>query len=354
MGAEQRVIQTVSEPAENFEPGLDGDAYSVAPIRDLSVTQPWGDHETPLFMTQPLNSERMRMQLDLKMWQVGPLTYIRAASGGRILRRTLAHIAQTSGFYLLSRHVSGRIVGVMEGVPFMVRTNRMILRNLDDPFDALQYPSVVESVLIPASVLGCERAQPFALKVLSDAPSVWPSLTDAMNRSFAKLRAGELQIGRKWVDPVISRVKAETTQPLAALSRRKEVRQSQLLAIQAHIENHLGRLDLCAEELLPNFGVSRATLYRLFEVHGGVRNYIVDRRLFRALLELSSEHRRRGQIQQAAKRWGFSSAANFNRSVQHAFGGAPGALFRGAASVAANIAPVDVSDMRGSAAPLDV
>ena len=132
------------------------------------------------------------------------------------------------------------------------------------------------------------------------------------------------------------RERAVMTRPQYATSRRRAARYGQFLAIQSYIEQNLSRMDLCAETLLPKFGVSRATLYRLFEEEGGVRNYIVDRRLFRAILDISTGPQHRGKIQQAAKRWGFSSAANFNRSVRHTFGGAPGALLRSPQATAAD------------------
>jgi len=318
----------VVEAPKNSNPTGSPKTYPVEPIIDLAVTGRWGDHATPLFAIQALNSARMRTPFDVNMWRVGPLIYIYAKSGGRILRRTLEHIALTPGFMLLTRHVSGRIIGVVDDVPYIVHEGEIILRDLDHAFDALQYPSEVQSVLIPKHISDIELRSAFAMKLFTVGSDAESSLGNILSTSFVELLAQKPVLERVWVDQLVTYLRALHMRPAPPLSRSKEIRRSQFSRIQAYMESNLGRLDLCAEELLGQFGVSRATLYRLFEQQGGVRNYIVDRRLFRALLELSIGPRRRGQIQQAAKRWGFSSAANFNRSVQQAFGSAPGALFR--------------------------
>ncbi|MEL7548186.1 MAG: helix-turn-helix domain-containing protein, partial [Pseudomonadota bacterium] len=97
-------------------------------------------------------------------------------------------------------------------------------------------------------------------------------------------------------------------------------------AIQAFIEQNLDDWDLSVTTILRNFGVSRASLYRLFDMDGGVRQYISDRRLMRAVLDLTQRSLKRGDIAAVAERWGFSSAANFNRAVRNEYGVTPGTL----------------------------
>jgi len=107
---------------------------------------------------------------------------------------------------------------------------------------------------------------------------------------------------------------------------RREVREANKVAMCQFIEIHLDRPELSVALLLKNFGVSRASLFRIFEEFGGVRQYISDRRLMRAVLDISKGERRRGEISVIAEKWGFSSHANFNRAVQRKFGLPPGAL----------------------------
>ncbi len=85
----------------------------------------------------------------------------------------------------------------------------------------------------------------------------------------------------------------------------------------------MGARDLGVDKLANTFGLSRASLYRLFEPVGGVASYIGTRRLARARQELTApglEDRRIGPI---AYRAGFQSIPAFNRAFRAAYGQTP-------------------------------
>jgi AraC-like DNA-binding protein len=89
------------------------------------------------------------------------------------------------------------------------------------------------------------------------------------------------------------------------------------------VEANLGARDLGVDKLARTFGLSRASLYRLFEPVGGVASYIRTRRLARARQELTApglEDRRIGPI---AYRAGFQSIPAFNRAFRAAYGQTP-------------------------------
>jgi AraC-like DNA-binding protein len=91
--------------------------------------------------------------------------------------------------------------------------------------------------------------------------------------------------------------------------------------IRAEIEAQLGNPALDPDWLAAAFGVSRATLYRLFREFGGVRHYIQERRLhesYRALARGTGE--RVGAI---AERLGFPDQASFSRTFRTAYGLSP-------------------------------
>ncbi len=115
--------------------------------------------------------------------------------------------------------------------------------------------------------------------------------------------------------------------------QREDVRAHAREALFRHIcrfiETHLEHPDLSAKMILNQFGVSRATLYRMFEPLDGVRNYVTYRRAMCALYFISQNQGQRGVVQEACERWGFSSPANFNRTIQRLFGNSPKALLSG-------------------------
>lgn len=288
----------------------------------------WQSICAPLFSVSPLGTKAMQKRFTARIWSVGPCLLCRASTGGQILRRTPEHISVLKKFVVISRYLSGHVTGTTESVPFGVRTGDIAMRDFARPFEALQYPSVLEVLIVPHRILGIYGSDLPALRVLNQGGPDGAPLRSALSEAFECLERAPDVFSSTVLDRLLACAKAGLTGPQYPRSIRRSARVAQRAAIYEFIEANLGRLDLSAELILPQFGVSRATLYRIFEPEGGVRKYIVDRRLFRALSDISDGGMRRGTIQKAAKRWGFSSAANFNRSVQQVFGGTPGALFR--------------------------
>jgi AraC-like DNA-binding protein len=91
--------------------------------------------------------------------------------------------------------------------------------------------------------------------------------------------------------------------------------------IRAEIEAQLGNPALDPDWLAEKFGMSRATLYRLFQEYGGVRHHIQVCRLlqaYRALARGKSE-----RIGVIAERLGFPDQAAFSRAFRSAYGLSP-------------------------------
>ncbi|MHC2089024.1 helix-turn-helix transcriptional regulator [Methylobacterium sp. CM6244] len=76
------------------------------------------------------------------------------------------------------------------------------------------------------------------------------------------------------------------------------------------------------DTLITQFGLSRATLYRLFEHEGGVASYIRERRLLRAMKLLGAAGGR-PRISSVAYATGFSDEKTFSRAFRRRFGFLP-------------------------------
>lgn len=288
----------------------------------------WRLLTAPLSTFVKLQSARLRGYDEIDAFAIGPLGLVSGHCSGHLVRRTQDQVLDTQGLILITYYRGGRVTGTMEGGPFGARTGDLVLRDLDYGFEALRYPSTFQSVLIPRRLLGIEHGQVQSLRILPRDDLIHRAVVAVVQDVFASLNMETTVFPNELMQRFLATVRKALLHTGASLSRRQSARQTQLHAIEQCIERNLGRLDLSAETLLPEFGLSRATLYRLFESRGGVRSYIVDRRLFRALMEISDSPTRRGKIQLAAKRWGFSSPSNFNRSVQQVFGASPGALLK--------------------------
>jgi AraC-like DNA-binding protein len=90
-----------------------------------------------------------------------------------------------------------------------------------------------------------------------------------------------------------------------------------------YVEDNLTARDLGAAKLAATFGLSRASLYRLFAPVGGVASFIRERRLARAHLELTTPGLQNRRIGPIAYQAGFHSIAAFNRAFRAAYGETP-------------------------------
>ncbi|UQQ10511.1 helix-turn-helix domain-containing protein [Xanthomonas arboricola pv. corylina] len=89
----------------------------------------------------------------------------------------------------------------------------------------------------------------------------------------------------------------------------------------AYFEQHIGEAELGTESLQQAFGLSRASLYRLFQSRGGVASYIREQRLCAAYRYLQA-------YPECGLTWllyemGFASERQFQRCFQQRFGMPP-------------------------------
>jgi AraC-like DNA-binding protein len=96
-----------------------------------------------------------------------------------------------------------------------------------------------------------------------------------------------------------------------------------LIRIRQHIEAGLAQRDMSAISVAAHFGLSRASLYRLFAPVGGIADYIRSRRLHRAFFDLANSDARSLRISEVARRWQLGTDAHFTRSFKAAYGITP-------------------------------
>ncbi|MGS4947275.1 helix-turn-helix transcriptional regulator [Meridianimarinicoccus sp. RP-17] len=89
------------------------------------------------------------------------------------------------------------------------------------------------------------------------------------------------------------------------------------------IQLHLASPRLTLNRICQLSGLSRSALYRLFESHGGVANYILERRLDAVMRDLSDPALASRSIANIAESRGFHSAAAFSRTFSRHFGCSP-------------------------------
>lgn len=96
-----------------------------------------------------------------------------------------------------------------------------------------------------------------------------------------------------------------------------------LAEIKDAIERQLDQPDFCPQSLVEQFGLSRATLYRMFEPLGGVKAYINERRLQYAFRLMTDPKAPSVRIKQLAYKLGYGHPSAFSRAFRSLFGVSP-------------------------------
>ncbi|MGA2217308.1 MAG: helix-turn-helix domain-containing protein [Terracidiphilus sp.] len=125
--------------------------------------------------------------------------------------------------------------------------------------------------------------------------------------------------------------------------------------IREYVEHKLKVERIAPDAICKAVGVSRSTLYRLFEPLGGVAAYIQMRRLMHIRKALADPLETHG-IAEIAYRWGFSNPEHFSRAFRRAYGLSP-SEFRNDARRRTSDGTASQSDyhtwLRGVSTPLD-
>lgn len=97
------------------------------------------------------------------------------------------------------------------------------------------------------------------------------------------------------------------------------VRVAAWLPVRRYIEENLKDPHLTVEQTALEFGVSRATLYRMMARYGGFVNYVRQRRLHRCRDDLGDPAQVHLSIAEIAELWGFTNAAAFSTAFKEVF-----------------------------------
>lgn len=104
---------------------------------------------------------------------------------------------------------------------------------------------------------------------------------------------------------------------------RTQLRASQFRAIGRRIDRQIADPDLGPTTLARDFHVTRPTLYRMFEPHGGIGRYILGRRLTGVFRDLSDSSLADKPVAAILRAWGFANHTAAGRAFRGAYGVTP-------------------------------
>lgn len=117
--------------------------------------------------------------------------------------------------------------------------------------------------------------------------------------------------------------------PENTLAARPAVESVLLRRARQYVEQHLTQEELGAQAICAHLRISRSTVYRLFEMLGGVSNYIKERRLAR-VHDILSRSDGRQNIARLAGDHGFKTATHFSKAFRAQYGYSAGEVAKSA------------------------
>ena len=249
--------------------------------------------------------------------RLGDHAFYVTETGGHTMFRTPEMItADGHDSYIVQFNIAGSHTGDFDGVPFAAGPGEVGICDLSRPMLLHSTAVKVLSTFLP-------RAQVQAVVPGIDLHGM------VLDGNRAGLLIEHLTSVTRWFPqlipetlPGITRATVELLGACLAMEAGRAdfgVRESPvLLRARSYVEHNLLEPSLNPAKISEALGVSRSTLYRLFEPLGGVTAYVWDRRLHLARAALLDPKRAR-RISEIAFQCGFSSEAHFSRSFRKAF-----------------------------------
>lgn len=288
----------------------------------------WIDTCRAIFGIAPINRSGARKDYISNSWFIDPMTVSHSFYYELAASHSKWHVEESGGQIHVLRYALGRASFQSDGVPLECEQGAITLLDYGRPFSSLNTNNECHSFFIPYDAINYRPSdKPHAL-VYSGQSRIGQLIGREMDNILSQLQHGSATINHHDIRRFLGCIEVGMCPETASSSATALMRESLKRNVQQFIEDRLESPELNATLILQNFGVSRASLYRMFDADAGVRSYINHRRLVRAVSELAARPAHRGQIHQVSERWGFTSDSNFWRMVKREFGVAPGSLFQ--------------------------
>lgn len=283
------------------------------------------DNLTSVFDLTPIDSDENLGLCRARSWLLDGLLISQAESDATIARRNKWQAENCEGLVFVHRYLRGGSYGVAGDLAIHKGSNEVYLADQALRIELVQTSILVQGLHLSKSALGFDSARHPPMIRFDANRTIGRVLNAEMDRLFSIFFQSQ-GAARYSLQRLINCLKVAIHSPDQDGDVRRQARDALGDLIFEYIERHLASPDLSVDLILRNFGVSRASLFRIFEPKGGVRQYISDRRLYRAIADITHAPSHRGSINAASEKWGFSSIANFNRAVKRKFGVPPKTL----------------------------
>lgn len=283
----------------------------------------WTQQLSPVFEAQLAPDAEFSGTVGMTTYHFGDVLLGTVSAPAQRLERSVRKIAQQGIDHILIQFYTMGEARVAFGRRTMsVKPRQMVIFDLSQPVVTEAKAISATNIMVPRALLADHVS---TIETLHGQPL--ESDSEPLRRLFATYLTGLLACAEA-VDAQQARFLSQAAakhcgacfQPGDGMARATE--QLLGLGIRQFIEAELASETLGVDTISARFGISRATLYRLFELDGGVASYIRERRLLRAMRLLTAPGGR-PRVSTVAYATGFSDEKTFSRAFNRHFGFLP-------------------------------
>tara|TARA_R110002167_G_scaffold23829_2_gene84515 strand:- start:1592 stop:2587 length:996 start_codon:yes stop_codon:yes gene_type:complete len=257
----------------------------------------------------------------VRAWRMDNLLLFERMLSGVIHARTRR--ANTDGFdhIVITLVMGGRVTGGVESGFDHAEPGEIYMTDMLRPSRTTFQDAHVLTASVARTLIGVALGSHSGLHGrLLKAPEnlVLADFMQSLARHGDQLRPEVLaSLGRAFIDVLSSATVVDL--PGRGEARRKDFMRRE--TVKRHILDNLGNRDLSVESISRATGISRSSLYRLFESDGGIAGLILGRRL--EAVRVALDRRTEATPTQLAARFGFSGTSAMSRSFVEAYGLSP-------------------------------
>ena len=340
-----RSVNSDIQPISSLLPSYGFSASQMDPEANIAA---WREATSTFFDVDELaGGEVAPFHADVLSYALGPVLLGSARASGQRFRRTAETIARSGvDHIILQLYVTGGYHGVAGPHPIQVEAGDLCVLDLAQTLETRATPFEAITLVVPRPMFDARMPQVEDLHglVLPHDGALAPLLARHLSALFEfapRMSVDECQAA---IDGTIALIAACLRGELERRAADRSVTaDASLLRIRQYIEAQLASPELSADTVASHFGLSRASLYRLFAPLGGIADYIRSRRLHRAFFDLAATGSRTVRISEVARRWQLGTDAHFTRLFKTAYGITPRAA-REAATLGLRHPPVRGQD----------
>lgn len=309
-------------PTDDRQPVFEFDSRK---LRQQDRFDAWAAHVEHSVEIEPLSEGSAQHFAVSSAWSIGSLVVSHLACAPQVTRLRRPQHRQTDPEAIQVRiYHGGRSRGLSNGQPFETLPGEIHTFDMARSFyNETDGGAEFTAVFVPHAVLDFDPSRHRAHgKLVKDsaAARMISAATGALSETSHKT---PLDVKKQLVDGYVGLIRSLVLGEMESEDSRRAIEATRQALLREYIEANLADPALSVDSVCHAFGASRATVYRDFSADGGIRRYVLGRRLEAARRDLEIGPDLRGRVRQVAEKWGFENPSHFNRAFREAFAASP-------------------------------